>query len=506
MRQIRSVLLFRRLALRQARQKVCFTGILLVPVLLWGQVATTPAGSAASSRSDSDSAPVPAASISAAEQASANAQNPFLGSIPHRLNIQQLSLKQAIEFGLQYNLGLFLTSQNQRQLAGARLHSLSRLLPNLQAGISDSEQQINLAALGFPGNIPGVPQIVGPFNVFDVRGFLSQRALNLEELFKYRSNRENENAARYSYLDARDLVVLAVGGLYLQAVAGSARIDAVRAEFDTAQALFQQAVDMNRAGVVPRIDVLRSQVEMQTQQQRLLSAQNDFEKQKLSLARAIGLETGQSYSLSDKLPFAPAPPLTIEQEVARAYQFRADYQSAQAQVKAAELAKKAARGERLPSIDVDANYGTIGNSPVSNHGTFAAGATLTVPVFQGGKARADILQADAVLQQRRARAEDLRGRIEYDVRSAFLDLQTAAQQVSVAQSSVALAGEQLAEAKDRFAAGVADTIEVVQAEENLAGANDNFVNSVFAHNLSKLSLARAVGVAEKATMQFLGGK
>jgi outer membrane protein TolC len=289
-------------------------------------------------------------------------------------------------------------------------------------------------------------------------------------------------------------------------VAGAARIEAVRAQFTTAQALYQQAVDMNRAGVSPGIDVLRSQVEMQSQQQRLLAAENDFRKQKLSLARAIGLETSQNYALSDKIPFAPAPPLDLQQEIGRALASRADYQSAQLQAKAAEQAKRGARGERLPTLDFNANYGTIGPSPATNHGTFLAEAEVKVPIFQGGKVRADVLQADAVVQQRRAQVEDLRGRIEFDVRSAFLDLQSAADQVSVAQSSVQLAGEQLTQARDRFAAGVADTIEVVQAEESLAAANDSYINSVFIHNLAKLSLARAVGVAEKATVQYLGGR
>jgi outer membrane protein TolC len=492
--------------LRLARQKVCFTGLFLVPVLLAAQTASVPSSTPMTSTSSrSTEASSPAAAISAAEQSNATAQNPFFGSVPHKLNVQQLSLRQALDFGLQYNLGLFLAGQSQRQLTGARLRSLSRLLPDISAGFSDTEQQVNLAALGFTG-FPGVPQVIGPFNVFDVRGFLAQRVLNFEEIFKYRSSQQSERAARYSYQDARDLVVLAVGGLYLQAVAGSARIDAVRAQFTTAQALYQQSVDMNRAGVAPGIDVLRSQVEMQAQQQRLLAAENDFRKQKLSLARAIGLEVGQSYTLSDKIPFVPAPPLNLEQEIGRALQARPDYQSAQLQAKAAEMAKRAARGERLPTVDVNANYGTIGPSPLTNHGSFVAEAAVTVPIFQGGKVRADILQADAILQQRRAQVEDLRGRIEFDVRSAFLDLQSAADQVGVAQSSVQLAGEQLTQARDRFAAGVADTIEVVQAEESLAAANDNYINSVFAHNLAKLSLARAVGVAEKATMQFLGGR
>jgi len=263
---------------------------------------------------------------------------------------------------------------------------------------------------------------------------------------------------------------------------------------------------MKKAGVVAGIDVLRSQVELQAQQQRLLAVQNEYEKEKMALARTIGFPAGQQLNLSDKLPFTPAPPITLDEALERAYRSRADYRSAQALVRAAEQAKKAARAEGLPSIAANGDYGLIGNGPTNSHGTFTAAAGLTVPIFQGGKVRADELQADALLQQRRSQLEDIRGRIDQDVRTAFLDLKTAADQVAVAQSSVQLANEQVAQARDRFASGVTNTIEVVQAEEALAAANENYISSLFAHNLAKLSLARALGVAEEATKQFLGGR
>lgn len=436
-----------------------------------------------------------------------SAQNPFLGSTPQKAvpGALPLSLQEALQRGLRYNLGLMLSNQGERQALGARLAARSRLLPDLSAGASYTAEQVNLATFGLP-SIPGIPPIVGPFEVFDARAFLSQRILDLSSLNTLHARSDALKAAHYSYQDARDTVVLVVGGTYMQAVAAQARIDAVRAQLQTATAVYQQTLDMKNAGLSAAIDVLRSQVEMQALQQRFLAVQNDLEKQKLALARTIGLPTEQAFTLTDTMPFTPAPPLTLDQAMAEAFHSRADYQSAQSLLHAAEMAKKAAEYERLPTLSFNGDYGDIGNRPTSSHGTFTTAAALKIPIFQGGKAHADVLQADAELQQRRSQVEDMRGRIEYEVRTAFLDLKTASDQVNVAKSSVDLATQQVAQARDRFAAGVTDTIEVVQAQEALAAANENYISALFAHNLAKLSLARALGIAEEASKQFLGGK
>lgn len=436
-----------------------------------------------------------------------SAQNPFLGSTPQKAvpGVLALSLQDALQRGLRYNLGLLLSNQGQRQAEGARLAARSRLLPDITTRTSYMAEQVDLATFGIPP-IPGVPPIVGPFEVFDARGFLTQRILDFSSLNTLRARSDALKAARFSYQDARDTVVLVVGGSYMQAVTSAARIDAVRAQLQTATALYQQTLDMKNAGLAASIDVLRSQVEMQAQQQRLLAVQNDFEKQKLALARSIGLPAEQAFTLTDTMPFTPAPPVTLQEAIDEAFRSRADHRSAESLLHAAEMAKKAASDERLPSLSFDGDYGDIGNRPTSSHGTFTATAALKIPIFQGGKVRADQLQADAQLQQRRAQLEDMHGRIEYEVRTAFLDLKTAADQVNVAKSSVDLATQQLGQARDRFAAGVTDTIEVVQAQEALAAAHDNYISALFAHNLAKLSLARALGVAEEASKKFLGGK
>ncbi len=415
-----------------------------------------------------------------------------------------LSLADAISRGLKNNLGGLLSNQDTRSAQAARWRALSNLLPNLTTRTSATEQQVNLAAFGFSG-FPGVPAVVGPFSVYDARAFLTQSVLDFNAIDNSRAGSENIKAANLSYRNARDTVVLAVANLYLQAIAGESRIASVQAQVNTADALYKQAVDFKNAGVVPAIEVLRSQVELQSQQQRLIFYRNEFEKQKLDLARAIGLPPAQIFRLSDPLPYAPAPPVSLDEALQKAYASRADYQSAAARVRAAELTRKAARDERLPSLALNADYGTIGQRVDSTHGTFSVAGSLRIPIFQGGRVRADVLQADADLERERAQFEELRGRIDFDLRKAFLDVKSTSDRIEVARTALQLAEQQVGQARDRFAAGVASNIEVVQAQEALASANENSISSLYAFNVAKALLARNLGMVEKSFQQFLLG-
>ncbi len=448
--------------------------------------------------------------VSITPNVSLGQQNPFTGAVPAGQptpNVLSLTLADALGRGLKQNLGLVLSQQATETARGARFRSLSDVLPNVSARTAEVIQQNNLAALGLPAALlpAGVSPIVGPFSVFDARLVARSPLVDLHALNNLRASTESVRAAQLSVQDARDIVVLVVGGTYMQAVASSSLIDTVQAQVNTAQRLFQQAQDQKNAGVAAGIDVLRAQVELQVQQQRLVVAKNEFEKQKLALARAIGLPLGQRFTLADALPYAPAPATSFEQAMDRAFHSRADYLSAQALLRSAEMSRKAALAERYPNLAVAGDYGTLGRTPGNSHGTFTAAAALNIPIFQGGRVRGEIVQADAVLAQRRAQLEDQRSRIEFEVRSALLDVQAAAEQVQVAQSSANLAQQALAQAQDRFAAGVTSNIEVVQAQEALAVTNENYVASLLAHNLAKLSLARALGVAEEASKEFLGG-
>jgi outer membrane protein TolC len=436
-------------------------------------------------------------------------QGPFFGSRTQGQPtgaVIDLTILDAINRGLQNNLGLFLTERGTDQARAARLQALSGLLPHVRAGVSEQVQQINLAALGLPTNsIPGIKPIVGPFGIFDARAFGTE-SLSLTDVNNHRAANEDVTAAQYTYRNARDLVVLVTGAQYLQAVASESRVAAVQAQVETARSLYQRAVDMKGTGMVAGIDVLRANVEYQTQQQRLIATQNQFEKDKLQLARIIGLPTGQQFRLADQIPYSPAPDTTLEQSLARAYQSRSDYLSAQSAVKSAELTRRAAAQQRLPSLNFDGNYGVIGLTPGNSHGSFTATAGIQVPIFEGGRIRADVQQAEAVLQQRQAQLDDLRGRIEFDVRNALLDLRSSSDQVNVAKNALDLAKQTVAQAQDRFAAGVTNNIEVVQAQDALAATNENYIGALYSLNFAKLSLARAVGIAESATKAYLGGK
>jgi outer membrane protein TolC len=450
--------------------------------------------------------PAPAPSISLP-----GSQSPFTGSEPEGKATQevlQLGFQEAIDRGLRNNLGLLLSGDQTIAARGERWKELSNLLPNLSARVQEDVQTQSLTALGFKSNVfpfP-VPRVIGPFNYFDARASVSQSLLNISDLEKERAASESLKSAQYTFKDAREVLVLAVGNAYLMAIATAARIETTDAQVSNAQALYNKAIDQQKAGLSPAIDTLRSQVELQTRQQQLIAARNDFAKQKLSLARIIGLPPGQEFLLTEKAPYQALTPLPLEVYLERAYTSRSDYQAAQAQVRSAELSHRAAAAGRYPSLDLNANYGDIGVTPAQSNGTWQVNGGLNIPIFAGGKVHSDVLEADAQLKQARSQLGDLRGRIDYEVRASLLDLSSAADQVEVARSSVELAEEALTQSRDRFTAGVTDNLEVVQAQESVASAHESYIQSLYAHNLAKVELAYAIGDAEKGVKRYLKGE
>ena len=363
-----------------------------------------------------------------------------------------------------------------------------------------------LPLLSPPGaNLSGFPRVMPAFNYFDARASLSQSALQFQDLEKERAASESVKAAQFSYKDARELVVLAVGNSYLQAIAAAARVETTEAQVKSAQALYDKAADQQKAGLTPAIDALRSQVELQTRQQQLIVARNDLAKLKLNVARIIGLPPGQEFVLTEKAPYQALTALPLDTYLQRAYASRADYQAALAQVRSAELSRKAATAGHYPTLDVDANLGDIGVTPCQSNGTWQVNGGINIPIFAGNRVHSDVLEADAQLKQARSQLGDLRGRIDYEVRTALLDLNAAAEQVEVARSSVDLAEQTLAQSQDRFTAGVADNLEVVQAQEAVASAHESYIQSLYAHNLSKVELAYAIGDAEQGVKRYLKG-
>ena len=433
--------------------------------------------------------------------ASSVPSKPVAGSVP-------VSLQDAIDRGLKQNLGLLLSSGDIGAARGQRWEQLSSLLPHVTAAPNLDVSKINLKELGITFTFPGVslPASVGPFSYFDARAAVSQSLFDWKSINNVRASAENLKAVQYSYKDARDLVVLAVGFTYLEAIADEARIETAEAQVKTAQALYDQATDQVTAGTSPAIDGLRAKVELQTRQQQLIQAKNNLAIQKLTVARVIGLAPGQEFELTDKSLYEPFQGLTVDEALKRAYESRSDFQAAMSEVRAAEFARKAAVAGYFPSLSFNGDYGTGGSHPSTATSVYEAKGTLTIPIFTGGSVHGDVLQASARLEQSRQRLDSLRAQIDADVRTALFNLESSAEQVNVARSNIDLAEQTLAQSRDRFTAGVSDTVEVVQSQEAVASAHEQYISSLYSFNYAKISLARAVGAAEQGVKEYFKGK
>jgi outer membrane protein TolC len=434
-------------------------------------------------------------------------QNPYLGGVPAgklSATAVALSLDDAVAFGLKQNLAGVLASDAVTDAQGQRWQALSELLPHVITDTGFGVHQVNVKA-AFGLSIPGEPPIIGPFGYFDSRAYLTQSVFDWTSIERTRSSQAQVKAAELSSKDARELVVLVIVSNYLLVIADQSELESATSQRDSAKALFQQAFDQKTAGLASAVDVLRSQVQLQSREQKLIVAQNNLAKQKLVLARAIGLPLGQKFEITTQIPYQELTTSSLDEAIQSAYKARPDFLSEMNQVGSAELEKKAASAERYPSLGAEADYGLSGVNPGSSHGTVDAAATLRIPIFQGGKVHGDVLRADASLTMERQRLEDLRARIDQEVRDAYLDLDAAAQEVSVEKSAITLATRNLDQSRDRFASGVTDNIEVVQAQDALATASDAYIASLYSYNVSKISLARATGVAESRYSEYLRG-
>ena len=447
--------------------------------------------------------PFAPASIAAALGAS-----PLVGGVPSGAIVPgrlRLSLHDALARGLTHNLAAVLGEQRVKSADAARWSAWSGLLPTVSADLAQAREQINLEAYGFPV-APGESPIIGPFSVSDRRLSVTQTLYSYGAVEAARGGNAIKVAAGYANQDVRDQVVVVVAGMYLQLVSTQSRIEAAQAQLGTAKALYDRAVALKQAGMAAGVETIRAQVQMENQRQRVIYFENEFSKQKLQLARAIGMPLGQEYDLTDRFPYATLDNMSPADAMTRAMANRSDYKSALELVKAAEFSRQAAIGSLLPTLALAADIGNIGPQWGSALRTFSLVAAVHIPVFQAGRERSRILAADAALQQERAQLADLRARIEYDVRAALLDVDAAGQRVKVAQGASDLAALQLSQAQDRFGAGVASHLEVVQAQEAVATASDNLISSQFAHSLAKGALARALGIAEASVERFLGGQ
>ena len=486
-------------------------GLLAAPSA-WGQASNSQRNnnSAAGSSSGNVSAVV-AAQQQLSQQGTSvtpnNAtDNAYRGSIVRdkaTAGVLDLTLDDAIQRGLRNNLGLILQSSTEKAAEGQRLQQLQALLPTITGSASITVEQVNLAAYGL--KFPGISPIVGPFQVVDFRAYLTQNLINVQALENYIAAKHNFTAAKLNAQDARDLVVLTVGNAYLLCIADAARIDAVNAELATSKLSLDQASDAHLAGTSPRLDVLRAQVDYQNVQQNLIATRNQFGKDKIALARVIGMPLEQQFRLVDTTPYAALDAPDADATVQQALRQRKDLQAGAEQLKAAEEAKKAAFAEQLPAASVSGDFGDLGTTAAHSHGTYTATGQVTAPILQIAKTRGDALVADAQAEQVKARIADAVQQVNADVRDAILDIQTAAKLVDAAKSNADLAREALDEAQQRFRAGVADSLPVSQALTTSQQANDQYISALYQHNVAKLALARALGVASTGYRDYVKG-
>jgi outer membrane protein TolC len=347
-----------------------------------------------------------------------------------------------------------------------------------------------------------IPKTVGPFHYYAAHANLSQ-TFSVTSVFNILQSQDSADAAQMSALDARELIVLAVGGTYLRILASKANIQSQEAQVKQAQATFTQADNQFTAGTKPVIDRNRSFVEFRTQQQRLTSLRGDLAKQTMQMAKLIGLPVGDVIVLSEGLPDHVPGVVSVEEAVRTALAERADLKAGRMQLKAAREARRASLAQYLPSLGVNGFYGVEGVNPNKGEQVFQAVGTLTIPIFQGLRVPADVAQADAAIVQRAAEYADQMRSVELDVRQAYVDLGVATEQIAVAQENRKVAAETLTQSLDRFNSGVTNSVEVVQSQETVATAERDYVSSLFSLNLARISVARAAGQAERFIPQML---
>ena len=435
-----------------------------------------------------------------------HAQDPRLDSVPAgdvSSTVLQLGLRDVVDRALRNNLATILGTEAERLADAERLQDRADLFPKIDAFIAGESRQVSLAAFGFSG-FPGVGPIIGPFGLFDARATFSQSILDFERRHNLRGSKENHRAAALSNANIRELVVLTAVDQYFQVVSSQSRVTATDAQLSRARTLHERAVDLKSAGLVPGIDVLRAEVELRTAEQRLIQAKNFVEKEKLGLARAIGLPLAQQFTLTDSLPADGQSIPSSEDLLAQAFSRRSDSQASEARIRAAQEDVKSAKGRGLPTLSLKGDYGIIGPALGDSHGTYSMRVEVRMPLFDRG-IDSEALEKEAVLRQRQAERDSLRGRIELEVRSALLDLNSTTEQLRVARQSQALAVQQLDQAQDRFSAGVASNLEVVQAQEAVALSDEGVIQSLYGFNIARALLARATGSAERSISEFFPG-
>jgi outer membrane protein len=412
--------------------------------------------------------------------------------------VLRLTLDQAVGLALRQNptaqIAIVAAAESEQDKNIAR----AALLPQLNASISDEAQKVNLRAeFGGVSALPGFPKTVGPFQLFSAGPSISAPVFDLTLWQRYQAARNTASAGKANSLSTREQVILLVVSQYIGTLRAVANVQASQSRVDLAQALYDQAADLQKEGVGTGIDTLRANVELQNEKQRLLEAENDRETSLYSLSRLLNLDPRQTIELADSLSFFETPQPEVEASIEEALASRQEWKALASQIKAAENQKKAAQDSRLPSVRFDGEFSYVGNSGNTTLPTYTYQGIVDLPLFTGGRIHAEVVRADLEIRKLEEQRADLRNQIALDVKTALLNLDSARNEVQVANLGVQLSKEEVDQARDRFKAGVANNIEVIQAQDSLSRANDNQIAALYRFNQARADLARAIGEMEK---------
>ena len=421
-------------------------------------------------------------------------QSPLPGSAPN--GVMRLTLDQAVSLALKQNPTAQIAILTAMQSVQDSNISRADLLPQVNLNVTDSVERINLQA--FLGKkIPGFPQHGGPFQVFSAGPGFSAPVFDLTLFKRYQAARVTATASKADSLSTREQVILLVVSQYIGTLRAVANVQASQSRVELAQALYDQAADVQKEGVGTGIDTLRANVELQNEKQRLLEAEADRDTSLFGLSRLLNLDPRQVIELGDSLSFFDTPQPDVEASIESGLSERQEWKALQERLKAAGLEKKASQYSRLPRVDFSGNWAYEGSSSTTGIPTYNYQAGVSVPIFTGGRIHAEIVKADLEIQKLQQQRDDLRNQIALDVKTALINLDSARNQVAVANLGVQLSKEEVGQARDRFKAGVANNIEVIQAQDSLARANDNQIAALYRFNQARADYARSIGQMEK---------
>jgi outer membrane protein TolC len=417
--------------------------------------------------------------------------------------VVRLSLEQAVNLAVKQNTTAQIAQIVAKQSIEQKNIARAELLPQANLSVGEQWQRINLAAEfgggGFPGLPPGTtfPGHIGPFALFSAGVGFNGQIFDLTLFRRYQAARSSADASRLDAQSTREQVILLVVSQYIGTLRATADVQASKSRVDLAQALYDQASDLQKEGVGTGIDTLRANVELQNEKQRLIEAQAQRETNIFGLSRLLNLDPRQEVDLADSLSFFETPQPELEASIEQGLSARPEWKSLEEQIKAANYEKKASSESRLPSAHFNGNYTQLGTSPTAVIPTYTYSGSVSMPIFTGGRIHAEIARANLEIQRIEQQQQDLRNQIALEVKTALINLGSARNEVTVANSGVELSQEEVDQARDRFKAGVANNIEVIQAQDSLARANDNQIAALYRFNQARADLARSIGQMEK---------